>query len=83
VEQRVDAGSHRNRGSGSGSPPPAATAAPSATPPGTEPEDRRSTEEFLKFLRTIDREVPKALAVHMILDNYATHVCPESEVMTM
>ena len=30
-------------------------------------------EEFLKFLKTIDREVPKGLAVHMILDNYATH----------
>jgi transposase len=29
--------------------------------------------EFLKFLRTIDREVPKGLAVHLILDNYATH----------
>jgi hypothetical protein len=44
---------------------------------------RHRHEEFLKFLRTIDREVPKPLAVHMILDNYATHVCPESEVMTM
>ena len=30
-------------------------------------------EEFLKFLRTIDREVPKGLAIHLILDNYATH----------
>lgn len=30
-------------------------------------------EEFLKFLRTIDQQVPKGLAVHMILDNYATH----------
>jgi transposase len=29
--------------------------------------------EFLKFLRKVDREVPKGLAVHMILDNYATH----------
>ena len=33
-------------------------------------------EEFLKFLRRIDREVPKGLAVHMILDNYATHKHP-------
>jgi transposase len=32
--------------------------------------------EFLKFLRTIDREVPKGLQVHMILDNYATHKHP-------
>jgi transposase len=37
---------------------------------------RHRHEEFLKFLRTIDREVPKGLAVHMILDNYATHKHP-------
>ena len=30
-------------------------------------------QEFLKFLRTIDREVPKDLQIHLILDNYATH----------
>ena len=30
-------------------------------------------EEFLKFLATIDREVPDGLDVHLILDNYATH----------
>jgi transposase len=29
--------------------------------------------EFLKFLRTIDREVPKGLQIHLILDNYGTH----------
>ncbi len=29
--------------------------------------------EFLKFLRTIDREVPAGLKVHLILDNYSTH----------
>ena len=29
--------------------------------------------EFLKFLRTIDRQVPKGLQIHLILDNYATH----------
>jgi transposase len=29
--------------------------------------------EFLRFLRKIDREVPKGLAIHMILDNYGTH----------
>jgi transposase len=32
--------------------------------------------EFLKFLKTIDREVPKRLKVHLILDNYATHNHP-------
>ena len=29
--------------------------------------------EFLKFLRAIDRQVPKGLQIHMILDNYGTH----------
>ena len=32
--------------------------------------------EFLKFLRTIDREVPNGLNIHLILDNYATHNHP-------
>jgi transposase len=32
--------------------------------------------EFLCFLRRIDREVPKGLAVHLILDNYGTHKHP-------
>ena len=34
---------------------------------------RHRRREFLKFLRTIDREVPKGLQIHLILDNYATH----------
>ena len=34
---------------------------------------RHRHEEFLRFLRRIDREVPNGLAVHLILDNYATH----------
>ena len=38
--------------------------------------DKHRHEAFLKFLRTIDRVVPKTLAVHMILDNYATHKHP-------
>ena len=38
--------------------------------------DKHRHEEFLKFLRTIDREAPETLAVHMILDNYATHKHP-------
>jgi transposase len=37
---------------------------------------RHRHEEFLKFMRKVDREVPKDLAVHMILDNYATHKHP-------
>jgi hypothetical protein len=34
---------------------------------------RHRNTEFLKCLRTIDREVPKCLHIHMILDNYSTH----------
>lgn len=34
---------------------------------------RHRHEEFISFLNTIDREVPKGLQVHLILDNYATH----------
>jgi len=37
---------------------------------------RHRHEEFLKFLRTIEREVPAGLAVHLICDNYATHKHP-------
>jgi len=33
---------------------------------------RHRHEEFLKFLRTIDRQVPKGLQIHLILDNYST-----------
>jgi transposase len=32
--------------------------------------------EFLKFLRTINREIPVELDIHMILDNYGTHSHP-------
>jgi transposase len=37
---------------------------------------RHRHTEFLRFLKTIDREVPKRLKVHLILDNYATHNHP-------
>jgi len=35
--------------------------------------DRHRHEEFLKFLKVIDTEVPKGQAIHVILDNYSTH----------
>jgi len=38
---------------------------------------RHRHEEFLEFLRKVDREVPKGLAIHIILDNYATHEHPD------
>jgi putative transposase len=34
---------------------------------------RHRHQEFLAFLRHIEREVPKDLDVHMIVDNYGTH----------
>jgi transposase len=34
-------------------------------------------EEFLVFLKTINKEVPRGLDVHLILDNYATHKHPD------
>ena len=37
----------------------------------TKPKHR--TQEFLNFLRQIEREVPADLDVHLVLDNYATH----------
>ena len=37
---------------------------------------RHRNSEFLTFLRTIERQVPKGLAVHLILDNYGTHKHP-------
>ena len=34
-------------------------------------------QEFLRFLRVIDKEFPKELELHLILDNYQTHKTPE------
>lgn len=34
---------------------------------------RHRHQEFLKFLRHLDREMPKGLTLHLILDNYGTH----------
>jgi transposase len=38
---------------------------------------RHRATEFKKFLQEIDEQVPKDLAVHLILDNYATHKTPD------
>lgn len=37
---------------------------------------RHRHQEWLKFLRTIDRATPKELDLHLIADNYATHKHP-------
>ena len=38
---------------------------------------RHRHEEFLRFLRKVERESPKGLQVHLICDNYATHKHPD------
>jgi transposase len=34
---------------------------------------RHRHQEFLKFLRTLDREFPGEMELHLIVDNYRTH----------
>lgn len=43
----------------------------------TQCQPRHRHQEFLAFLRRVDRSVPAALDVHLILDNYATHKHPK------
>ena len=38
---------------------------------------RHRHQEFLKFLRRLDRELPAHLDLHLILDNYGTHKHPK------
>jgi transposase len=40
-------------------------------------QQRHRHTEWLKFLRQIDRETPKDKALHLIVDNYATHKHPK------
>ena len=37
---------------------------------------RHRHQEFLRFLKLIDKAVPKDLDLHLVLDNYATHKTP-------
>jgi transposase len=39
--------------------------------------DRHRHDEFLVFLKKLDRQTPKELALHLIVDNYATHKHPD------
>ena len=34
---------------------------------------RHRHQEFLAFLKTVEKQTPKALDLHLIVDNYATH----------
>ncbi|OGN88038.1 MAG: hypothetical protein A2158_03125 [Chloroflexi bacterium RBG_13_46_14] len=38
---------------------------------------RHRHQEFLKFLRTIDKQTDKGVDLHLIVDNYGTHTHPE------
>jgi transposase len=38
---------------------------------------RHRHQEFIRFLNTVEREVPADKAVHVVLDNYATHKHPK------
>ena len=40
---------------------------------------RHRHQEFLRFLERIERSTPRRLAIHLILDNYATHTHPAVE----
>ena len=41
---------------------------------------RHRHQEFLGFLRKLDREMPSELALHLVLDNYGTHTHPRVKV---
>jgi transposase len=40
-------------------------------------QSRHRHQEFLKFLRRLDREFPGDRQLHLVLDNYGTHKTPE------
>jgi transposase len=40
-------------------------------------QPRHRHDEWLKFLRLIDRRTPKHLSLHLVVDNYATHSHPD------
>ncbi len=39
--------------------------------------ERHRHEEFLKFLRQVDRDTPEGMDLHLIVDNYSTHKHPK------
>ena len=43
---------------------------------------RHTHAEFLDGLKLVAKAYPR-VKLHVVADNYATHVCPESEVMEM
>ena len=45
-------------------------------------KNKHRHEEFLAFLKEVDRKTPKELTLHLVLDNYATHKHPEVKKWT-
>jgi hypothetical protein len=43
----------------------------------TDCRERHTAKDFVRFLRVIDRNVPAALGVHLVLDNLSAHKAPE------
>lgn len=43
----------------------------------TQCKSRHRHQEYLSFLRHIDKNVPKELDIHLVVDNYATHKSPK------
>jgi transposase len=41
---------------------------------------RHRHQEWLKFLRRLDREFPQAITLHLVMDNYGTHKEPSVQV---
>jgi DDE superfamily endonuclease len=39
---------------------------------------RHRSDEFLRFLKQVAKAYPR-VKLHLVVDNYATHVCPETE----
>ena len=39
--------------------------------------ERHRHEEFLKFLRQVNRDTPEGMDLHLIVDNYSTHKHPK------
>jgi transposase len=39
-------------------------------------QDRHRHQEWLKFMRKLDREFPAELTLHVVMDNYGTHKAP-------
>lgn len=49
----------------------------------TQTKSRRRHQEFLSFLRHIDKNVPEEMYLRVVLDNYATHKHPKVKTLLL